>query len=309
MNVKTFEKIVHQTCSQTVEDIFNDYPEEYGFERIEKHGKRQRYLYRPGIRDESPLLICHADTVLSSPAYQYDSWTGVVTSSELDDRLGIAVLLAIIQSSGKDCIHLSDCAILITDNEEIGQSTSALFAGDCKQNPERFGKPNWLMNFDRRGTDSVCYGYENDTFSSLLRHCGHTIGTGTCSDISRMESLGVSGVNVGIGYHGEHSLKCRAYLRDTLQSILAAECFCSQFHHVRLGFTPPIRHIYANYSFPVQKPVQPTKKPVQPTKKPVHNPYQWSDMLVCDDCRNVSSDCTTLGGFTLCGDCSGSLYT
>jgi len=306
MNIKQFERIVYKTCCQTVEDIFSDYPEEYGFEHVEKQGKRQRYLYRPGIRDDSPLLICHADTVLESSAYQYDSRTGIVVSSELDDRLGIAVLLTIIQSSGKDCIHLSDCAILITDNEETGQSTSALFSKDCEQNPGRFGRPNWLMNFDRRGTDSVCYGYENDTFSSLLNHCGHTIGQGTCSDISRMESLGVSGVNVGIGYHNEHSLKCHAYLRDTLQSMLRAECFCSQFHHLRLEFTPPKKHVFANYSLPVSKPYQYGKYVPKPSA--VSNPYQWSNDLICDDCRTVSPSCKTVSGFTLCSDCLGSLY-
>jgi hypothetical protein len=285
-----------------VEDIFDDYPTAYGFEHIEKQGKRQRYLYRPGVTDESPLLICHADTVLASRAYQYNAKTSVVTCAELDDRLGIAVLLAIIESVGLDCLHLSDCAMLITDNEEIGQSTSALFAADCIQNPERFGRPNWLLNFDRRGTDSVCYGYENDTLSSLLRHCGHTIGQGTCSDISRMENLGVSGVNIGIGYQNEHSLKCSVYLRDTLQSILRAECFCSQFGHIRFEFVPPKKHVYAQYNSVVAKPFY---KPI----KQAQNPYQWTNDLVCDDCQNVSSDCTTLGGFTLCNDCCGLFYT
>ena len=301
MNVKKFEQLVYQTCSQSVEDIFSEYPSEYGFEHIEKQGKRQRYLYRPGISNESPLLICHADTVLASRAYLYSAKTSVVTSSELDDRLGIAVLLAIIQSSGMDCLHLSDCAMLITDNEEMGQSTSALFAADCKQNPERFGSPNWLLNFDRRGSDSVCYGYENDTLSSLLRHCGHTIGQGTCSDISRMESLGVSGVNIGVGYQNEHSLKCFVYLRDTLQSIIRAECFCSQFRHIRFEFTLPTKHTFAKCSSVITTPFYQPKKQAQ-------NPYQWTTDIVCDDCGSVSSDCTTLGGFTLCGDCSGLFY-
>lgn len=247
-NVERFEQIVRIVCTMTTDELF-EYLAEFGFfvtnHGSEPYGKNgaiihDRYAYRPGYGPESPLLVCHADTVRRCLAYEYDAERSVVVSSELDDRLGIACMLYVIElSSG-----LSDCAMLVCDNEEIAASTARTFTDDiiASLGLSSVGYPNWLMEFDRHGTDVVCYDYENDTLSSLLEHAGFEIGVGSFSDISSMTDLGRSGVNVGIGYHREHTLQCYADLTDTLKQLGRAETFYQLFGHIALKFTPPKRY-------------------------------------------------------------------
>lgn len=251
-NVERFEQIVRTVCTMTTDDLF-EYLAEFGFiltnHGSELYGKNgsviyDRYAYRPGTNADSPLLVCHADTVRRCLAYEYDADRSVVTSSELDDRLGIACMLYVIElGSG-----LSNCAMLVCDNEEIAASTATTFTDDvlASLGLSSAGYPNWLMEFDRHGTDVVCYDYENDTFSSLLEHAGFEIGVGSFSDISSMTELGRSGVNVGVGYHREHTLQCYADLTDTLKQLGRAEVFYSLFGHIALRYTPPKR--YGRYS-------------------------------------------------------------
>ena len=53
-------------------------------------------------------------------------------------------------------------------------------------------------------------------------------------------------MNVGVGYHREHTLQCYADLTDTLKQLGRAEVFYSLFGHIALKFTPP-KH-YGRYS-------------------------------------------------------------
>lgn len=251
-NLERFEQIVRTVCTMTTDDLF-EYLKGFGFfithHGSEPYGKNgsvihDRYAYRPGYGPESPLLVCHADTVRRCLAYEYDAEHNTVVSSELDDRLGIACMLYVIElGSG-----LSDCAMLVCDNEEIAASTATTFTDDviASLGLSNSGYPNWLMEFDRHGTDVVCYGYENDTFSSLLEHAGFEIGVGSFSDISSMTELGRSGVNVGVGYHREHTLQCYANLTDTLKQLGRAEMFYALFGHIALKYTPTKR--YGRYS-------------------------------------------------------------
>jgi hypothetical protein len=246
MNVEEFELVVRECCTLTTDDMFARLVEVYGF-TLTHHGSEtwgksgrmihNRYAYRPGKYADSPLLVCHADTVLGNLSYSYDSERMVVTSSELDDRLGIACMLySLLQGNA-----LSECAMLVCDNEEIASTTASTFTDDtlAMNGTSEAGLPVWLMEFDRRGTDAVTYVYGNDTFHSLLESVGFTIGEGSFSDISSMTDIGRSGVNVGIGYHNEHSTRCHARLSDTLTQLGRAVQFCEFYSCLTLRYTPP----------------------------------------------------------------------
>lgn len=109
-----------------------------------------------------------------------------LTGPVVDDRLGAAMALGM--SGWAD--------LLFTDCEEQGKSTAAYFKA-----PRDY---NWIVGLDRRGTDVVTYQYKDKEWLSCLgKH--FKVGFGSWSDIGYLEGLGRSAVNVGIGYHNEHT--------------------------------------------------------------------------------------------------------
>lgn len=221
MNVARLETMTRFLCTIDTDAMFQ-HLKLWGFTVHHELSKTKRYAVKQGSTIERPLLVCHADTVLSSSAYSYDDATGIVVSSELDDRLGIAVMLCLLSEG-------LDVSCLVCDNEEIGQTTAKQFAKETDLIPV------WLTEFDRRGSDVVCYDYETPILCSLLEHCGLTVGKGSFSDISSLECLGVIGINVGVGYHREHSLKCHANLNNTLDNVSLWIEFYNWLSGVRLA--------------------------------------------------------------------------
>lgn len=217
----TFEKTLRTLCKIPTRDVFG-LAETLHFS-VDTRGTR-RFAYRPGIRHDSPMVVCHADTVVNGgeSGHEFRISKGKAYSIALDDRLGIACMFQAIQ----DQTPLGDCAMLICDDEEIGRSTASIFDYDVN--------PNWLVELDRRGTDAVMYEYETPLLQSLLRSVGFKIGSGSFSDICYLEHLEVVGFNVGVGYHHEHSNECFADLADTHAQIDKLHKFLAKFGDVRL---------------------------------------------------------------------------
>lgn len=147
------------------------------------------------------LAVAHLDVVDRTRPKMKD---GVVRCPQLDDRLGAWVLLDVLPKMG------IKCNILLTDSEEIGQSTAQYFAEDTRY--------NWAFSFDRSGTDAVLYEYETPELVNLLGDYGIPVGWGSFSDICSL-NLGVSAINFGVGYHNQHTRQCYADLRDTQQAV------------------------------------------------------------------------------------------
>ena len=122
----------------------------------------------------------------------------LVYSPYLDDRLGIYAIFERLPDLG------IDVDILITDGEEVGNSSAKDFSQNCYKNY------NWIVEFDRKGEDVVLYDYKNMQTEESLIEAGFIIGDGTRSDISHMQSFGVVCFNVGIGFHHEHYSDCWA---------------------------------------------------------------------------------------------------
>ena len=117
------------------------------------------------------------------------------TGPQLDDRLGVWALLSVLP-------EFMNYDILLTDNEEIGQSTAADFE------PPNGKAYHWIFELDRRKDGCVLYQYGSKKWNKELTKAGFRIDRGSFSDIGYLEHLGVQAVNVGIGYDHEHTLAC-----------------------------------------------------------------------------------------------------
>lgn len=229
MNRKSFLSVLKSTCQAKTGDVFRMAKDRgFSLRSIGKAKQKRTYAFRPGLLPTSPLVVCHADTVVNGGdgphEFAYDKPSDTVTSIALDDRLGIACMFYAIDNK----TPISDCAMLICDDEEIGHSSAQVFQEKIK--------PNFLIELDRRGVDVVCYEYDSTLLRSLLKSCDFTIGNGSFSDICYLQSLGVVGFNVGIGYHNEHSTKCHAKLSDTDSQIARLLRFIAKFGDVRLDY-------------------------------------------------------------------------
>lgn len=156
------------------------------------------------------LAVAHLDTVQpegSSFAYSGKSnrGNGIVYSPTLDNRLGAYIIRELLPQMG--------IAVdwLFTDHEEIGRSTAQFF-GPYKEY-------NWIISFDRAGTDVVLYQYETAETVNLVTQSGARVGIGSYSDIAYMEHLGVAGFNWGCGMEKYHS-KDGYFFTDDLDRML-----------------------------------------------------------------------------------------
>lgn len=251
--MSTFNATLRSLCLATVDDVFI---------KLSKLGfvDNGQYSFRPGKLPTSPLVVCHADTVVDFGygPHNFSIKGSKVTSIALDDRLGIACMVDAIHTKSA----LSDCAMLVCNDEEIGKSTAQFFNEDVI--------PNWMVELDRRGDDVVAYEYDTPLLRSLLRSVGWVVGNGSFSDICYLESLGVIGFNMGVGYHMEHSQECHANLKDTHRQIGKLLNFLQAFGDIRLDYEPDT---YADTGFGAT---------MSFNKREVFNPidgdfYEWND--------------------------------
>lgn len=178
-----------------------------------------REVYDP-TAEAKVLAVVHMDTALGMKEPIFAP-TGVI-SAALDDRLGAYTILWELGHLPYD--------VLLTTGEEIGRSSAQYFR------PAEHAY-NWIFSFDRRGTGAVLYQYETDKTVGLLEKVDVRVETGSFSDISYMGHLGVSGINFGVGYNGEHSHKCSARYEDIRTCVNNFRRFWSLFQNKRLTHT------------------------------------------------------------------------
>ncbi len=274
--MRSLKKMTRRLCTMSTDEVFDYVVTKHKFYRHYDEVSGRRFAYRPGKNPDSVMLVCHADTVLGATNVYHET-RNVVHSPELDDRLGIACMLAFGNP-------LSSCAMLICDDEERGQSTADLF-------PSVFpnAKPNWLVELDRRGTDAVTYDYGNETWHSLLESVGFDIGHGSFSDICYLDSLGVCGVNVGIGYDCEHTNNCHADLRDTISQIEKLQSLLNSFGKIRLRHDIQTRDSWYSVS----------SYNVSGKRSDSYSAYNdgftnFKPLMYCEDCQAEIADGDTL---------------
>lgn len=163
------------------------------------------YFYRD---TGAPILaVAHLDHV------QDDGTCSVIETADgplalsgaLDDRLGAYVILELLPRLGMNVDWL------LTTNEEMGASTAEEFDIDKRY--------NWMIEFDRGGTDVVMYQYETGEYAKLVEDTGARVGVGSYSDIADLDHLGCAGFNWGVGYYDYHSKRSHAWLDDTFKMV------------------------------------------------------------------------------------------
>lgn len=178
--------------------------------KTELPGRDRFYWYQDNGSDI--LAVAHLDTVQDDRRCEI-AWTAagpLAVSGALDDRLGVYVILELLPALGVTCDWL------LTTDEERGQSTGREFAEDFCLGGKQY---NWIIQFDRGGTDVVMYQYETKEYAALVEASGAQVGMGSYSDIAEMEDLGCAAYNWGVGYQDYHSPRSHAWLNDTFRSV------------------------------------------------------------------------------------------
>lgn len=161
------------------------------------------------------LAVAHCDTVRHDEHFEIVklSKETILFSAQLDDRLGVYTILDLLPRLG------IEVDILLTENEEIGKSTAKDFTTKKQY--------NWIVEFDRRGETAVTYQFD-EFIKAVSRYFKFDIGT--YSDIAELDFLGCSAVNIGVGYHDEHTGRCHLdiaqYVRQMMRFVrfFNAEC-------------------------------------------------------------------------------------
>lgn len=165
------------------------------------------YFYRDNGSDV--LAVAHLDTVAQASkrkAHFVETQGGlVVFSRALDDRLGAYTILDLLPQFGVTCDWL------LTVGEETGNSTAQFF-----DPPKQY---NWMIEFDRGGTDVVMYQYDDEEVRDAVHESGAVVGDGIFSDICYLEHLNVKGFNWGVGYRDYHGPRSHAYVDDTCSMV------------------------------------------------------------------------------------------
>lgn len=208
---------------------------------VDQPAPDHRYFFKDN--GAKVLFVAHLDTVGHADDRRArfvkceDGW--VVFSRALDDRLGAYVGLELLPKLGVTY------DILLTVGEETGRSTAAFF-----EPPKDY---NWIIEFDRGGTDVVLYDYEEDTLVEMVEQTGARVGIGAFSDISYMEHLGVKGLNWGVGYRDYHGPRSHAFLDDTFKMVARFLRFDAEWHGVTLPHIPKPRYSFGSWGLGYEK--------------------------------------------------------
>ena len=167
------------------------------------------------------LAVAHMDAVgFTKPKCTKKT----VTATQLDDRLGVAIILDLLPALG---INVD---VLLADSEEIGRTTVRYHPFD-DDHPYK-----WMVEFDRKGVDVVTYDYTEKPWEKALKDAGFKLGRGSFSDISALDDLKICGVNVGVAYYQPHTKACNCVLPSTLANVAKFHKFYLQHQNTLFDY-------------------------------------------------------------------------
>lgn len=203
------------------------------YELEPERGRDNRFYYHADNGSDI-LAVAHLDHVQADPTCQVvDTSAGLLAlSGALDDRLGAYVILELLPKLGITCDWL------LTTDEEVCASTAEDFVTTNDY--------NWIIEFDRGGTDVVMYDYETPALVELVEASGARVGHGSFSDICMLEHLGCAAFNWGVGYQDYHSAKSHAWLEDTFRMVARFMKFYEANANTFLRHYPIVEEDYAD---------------------------------------------------------------
>lgn len=181
-------------------------------------GKKEGFVYIPGTRDKSVLLIAHADTVadentiidLEENETLIRNRNGVLGA---DDRAGCA-MLRLLRETGH--------GLLVTDGEEGGSFGAKFMERECREIFDEINsRYQFMIQIDRCGySDFKCYNVGTEEFRAYA-----AAETGR-SEPDRERSTDIvylcrriCGVNLSCGYYKEHSAEEYIVKEEWLQTL------------------------------------------------------------------------------------------
>lgn len=186
-----------ENCFGDIEQIFEDFRDysAYGNDHT------KRFIFIPPRSNERliTLAVAHLDTVQSPRLDEYDDTLEVWSGAGFDDRSGLYACMKLYQQR-------DNVAVLLTDNEETGQTT-AQWASEPLERWMAHTKQyiSLMIEFDRAENDFVFYEYYSGDINTIMSRLGVSSGVGSYSDICWLQDLDVCGINLGIGYINAHS--------------------------------------------------------------------------------------------------------
>jgi len=193
--------------------------------------QQQVLRYKLNQDGNSILGVAHCDFVedaWSFPTY-FDSDTKI-RAGQVDDRVGVWLLLDVLPSIPE----MPTFDYLLTTDEECGRSSAQEVEEDLDY--------NWTFQFDRRGTDFVDYGKSSKRFLESFKSATCIpYGIGSFSDICYLPASCGSRVNIGTGYHNEHSPDAWVDLAECASQVERFVDFASQYAETKFAMRRPPR--------------------------------------------------------------------
>jgi hypothetical protein len=136
---------------------------------------------------------------------------------------------------------------MLTTGEEKGRSTAKEAHLHVKKDF------NWIVEFDRKGSDVVLYQYETKEMVKIVEAAGYKVGKGSYSDISDLWQYKVGAMNVGTGYYRAHAVNSIAILNTTANMVGKFDKFYrdNKERKIEMKDVQSRRHV-KTYTFPTQ---------------------------------------------------------
>lgn len=168
-----------------------------------------RFVFVPGTRKDSVVLVAHADTVWdtaygktahSCVTFQDGVFRSAVPQCGIgaDDRAGCAMLWA-LRSSGH--------SLLVVDGEEHGKIGAKFLRKQHKKLFRKLNRHRFMIELDWAGTNGCLYNQVDNTLafkSYIASHLGFQDDQQKGGCDLQILCRNICGVNIGVGYHGYH---------------------------------------------------------------------------------------------------------
>ncbi len=213
----------------------------------DRYGKVERfgdgpddfYIYQD---NGSPVLaVAHLDSVQDKRRFFLNNNRDnpIAWAPTLDDRLGAYVIAELLPALG------IKPDLLLTSGEESMNSSAEMFTTDKSY--------NWMVSFDRGGTDVVMYDYDTDAHRALVRAAGAPVGHGSYSDIASLTHLGCAGFNWGVAYRDYHTKQAFVPLNELFLSVARFVRFWQANADTPLPFAALPQWWQRGYGAPVER--------------------------------------------------------
>lgn len=216
---------LEQSIDMTVDDVLEIVePQNYLYFK-EKQEDAHQYVLAHRDNGSRVLGVVHLDTVIQESEFAVGR--SRIYGSKFDDRLGLYTLLYHLPQ--KFGISLD---LLLCDNEEKGASTARYWDRVVSK------EYNWIVEFDRPGTDNVCYQFTSPKWCERWENFGFHFGIGSYTDIVEMDNAGVKAINVGVGYYSSHQINSYMTPAFYTKQIERFSRFYDQFAERRFPHSP-----------------------------------------------------------------------